>query len=348
MRLLIAMVVLSVPFLAQAQSTVTVVIKEAPPFVVKSESESGEWGGPAVNLWEQAASSLGLEFVYEEKTLKQMLDAVAAGEADAAVGALSVTAAREERFDFTHPFHNTGFGIATREVESGGWLAIIGLLFSKAFLAAAGALLLVLFLTGAAVAFVERRKNPEQFGGSWLQGLGSGFWWSAVTMTTVGYGDKAPVTLAGRVLALVWMFAAVITVSGFTAGIASSLTLEQLTAVDGAEDLAFVRVGTVEGSSSEEFLRGERIAPRTYSELGNALEALSIGTLDAVVYDLPLLAHQLERNPDWHAVSVLPGNISSQQYAFAVPAGSPLREQLNRFIPEFTSTSAWRDQVQGY
>jgi len=30
----------------------------------------------------------------------------------------------------------------------------------------------------------ERKRNPEQFGGTPAQGIGSSFWWAAVTMTT--------------------------------------------------------------------------------------------------------------------------------------------------------------------
>lgn len=72
---------------------------------------------------------------------------------------------------------------------------------------------------GVLLWLVERKRNSDQFGGSVAEGIGSGFWWSAVTMTTVGYGDKAPVTLIGRFMATIWMFASVITISGFTAAI---------------------------------------------------------------------------------------------------------------------------------
>lgn len=334
------------PVLTHAQQPLTVVIKDAPPFVVKEAD--GSWSGPAVDLWRHAASELDRSFEFREMTLAEMLDAVEKGDAQAAVGALSVTTARERRFDFTHPFHTTGFGIATREIEGTGVLAILSKLVSRQFLAAAGGLLLILFLTGVAVYLFERHRNPEQFGGSLLQGLGSGIWWSAVTMTTVGYGDKAPVTAAGRIVALVWMFAAIITISGFTASIASSLTLERLTAVNGPEDLARARVGTVGSSSSEEYLRGERVSPAVFDDLSEPLTRLASGELDAVVYDLPLLAYQLSRHPEWKGVAVLPGSLTIQQYAFAVPSGSDLREPLNRIIPEYTRTESWREKVQAY
>lgn len=51
---------------------------------------------------------------------------------------------------------------------------------------------------GAAVVmyFAEHAANPEHFG-SVLRAL----WWSVITLTTVGYGDAFPLTLAGRVAA---------------------------------------------------------------------------------------------------------------------------------------------------
>ena len=338
--------VLALPTLVPAQTTVDVGIKEAPPFVTKSAD--GTWSGPAVELWEHAASVVNQPFRYVEKDLAGILDAVEAGEVDIAVGALSVTTARERRFDFTHPFHTTGFGIATREIEAGGVLSVLSKLISAPFLTAAGGLLLILLLTGMLVFMLERRKNPEQFGGSWWQGLGSGFWWSAVTMTTVGYGDKAPVTPAGRFVALIWMFIAIITISGFTASIASSLTVDRLTAVTGPDDLRSARVGTVERSSSEEYLRDERVAPRVFKDLPSALARLQAGDLDAVVYDLPLLAYHLSQRSEWSSITVLPQSVTVQHYAFAVPSNSLLRESLNRVIPEYIGTDDWRRKVQAY
>ena len=47
---------------------------------------------------------------------------------------------------------------------------------------------------------LERQRNPGHFGGGAVKGVGDAIWWSASTMSTVGYGDRFPVTDGGRVL----------------------------------------------------------------------------------------------------------------------------------------------------
>jgi voltage-gated potassium channel len=51
--------------------------------------------------------------------------------------------------------------------------------------------------------------------------VGDGVWWAAATLSTVGYGDIAPKTVAGRVLAVVIMVVGVGTFAALTATIAS-------------------------------------------------------------------------------------------------------------------------------
>jgi ABC-type amino acid transport substrate-binding protein len=144
------------------------------------------------------------------------------------------------------------------------------------------------------------------------------------------------------------MFIAIITISGFTASITSSLKIELLTAAQGPDDLKIARVGTVARSSSEEFLREERIAPNVYKDLPMALSQLAEGNLDAVVYDLPLLAYYLSRGVADSGITVLPQSVTVQHYAFAVPSNSALREPLNRLIPEYIATDRWRQLAEQY
>ena len=51
----------------------------------------------------------------------------------------------------------------------------------------------------------ERRGNGDEFPMSYLDGIDDAIWWAIVTFTTVGYGDKAPRSPAGRIVAMVWM-----------------------------------------------------------------------------------------------------------------------------------------------
>ena len=318
-------------------------IKEAEPFSFKNFA--GEWEGISVDLWKGIANRLEFNYTFEEATLVEMLSGVAEGRFNAAIGALTVTAEREKSLDFTHPFYTTGLSIAVRD-EGVGILQVLKSFFSFEFILAISVLALCLFIAGFLVWLFERHEN-EEFKG--MQGIGSSFWWSAVTMTTVGYGDKTPRTFGGRTIALIWMFTSLIIVSGIIAMIASVFTVESLqTKINGSEDLPNVKVATVLGSSSEEYLLEKQISYGSYENLLAALNALRKDEVDAVVYDQPLLKFLIHKNSQFSNLTVLPQTFDFQQYALALAAGSDLREPINRALVEKISSEAWRDLLLDY
>ena len=58
--------------------------------------------------------------------------------------------------------------------------------------------------TGLGMYHLENEAQPTEFGSAF-----DGLWWAVITLTTVGYGDRYPVTTAGRLLATVAMFAGI-------------------------------------------------------------------------------------------------------------------------------------------
>lgn len=167
-------------------------------------------------------------------------------------------------------------------------------------------------------------------------------------MTTVGYGDKAPRTLGGRVVGLIWMFVAIIIISSFTAAITSALTVNQLgSSIHGPKDLPEVRVATVASSTGETYLQRQHIIYKAYPDATSALTALAEGQVDAVVYDAPILQYLIRQN--FHGrIVVLPHTFVRQDYAIAVPQGSPLREKLNVVLETETRSAHWQELIYSY
>lgn len=329
-----------------APQVLMVAAKIVPPFVIKNPD--GTYGGISIELWERIASALHLKYKYSEMDLDGLVDSVAAGSADVGIGALTMTAERERMFNFTHPYYTAGLGIVIPISDSPGWWLLVKKLFSQEFLSAVLALVVVLLLSGFFVWLFERKRNPEQFGGPIPKGIGAGFWWAAVTMTTVGYGDKAPQTLGGRLVGVVWMFTAVIIISSFTATIASSLTVGQLgNRVNGPEDLSAARVGTTEHSTSATYMDTNGIGYEGFDDIEPALDALRSGRLDAVVYDAPMLKYAIRQNDSGH-LKVLPKIFDRQQYALALPNDSALQERINQALLTIVADPAWQRTLKRY
>src|SRR5215218_8665341 len=71
-------------------------------------------------------------------------------------------------------------------------------------------------LVGGLGVWLAERRTP----GAAIRSWGDGLRWAITTLTTVGYGDHVPVTLAGRLIGTAVMIAGVAVLGGVAAGVA--------------------------------------------------------------------------------------------------------------------------------
>jgi len=95
---------------------------------------------------------------------------------------------------------------------------------------------LIFVAAGIAATLIEFRRNGEQFG-SILDGI----WWSIITFSTTGYGDKVPVTIAGRILAILTIFLGIGAMSLLSGALASFLVDRNTRARSGLMDFKGLR-----------------------------------------------------------------------------------------------------------
>jgi voltage-gated potassium channel len=89
---------------------------------------------------------------------------------------------------------------------------------------------LVVFIAALAELDAERGDS-----GANITSFGDSIWWACTTITTVGYGDRFPVTVEGRLVAIGLMLSGIALVGVVTASLASWF-VERIGAVEAAED----------------------------------------------------------------------------------------------------------------
>lgn len=337
-----------VAWAADDTATAAVGLTEAPPFAMRDAQ--GAWQGIAIELWQQIAAELGLRFEFRELPIPELESGLERGELFA-VATATASADREPLMEFSHPYYTSQLAIAASSGpgQGGRWRDAMASLFSVGLMETVGVLVGLLALAGVLVWLVERRANPDQFASGPHHGIGDGLWWAAVTMTTVGYGDKAPRTGLGRALAIVWMFAAIVLIALLTAQVTASLTVSSLGGlVRGPADLARVRVGAIEESPAEALLREKfGVAARGYSSFDDGLQALDRGEIDAFVGVEPVLRYRIASGFAGR-LRVIPIPFTRADYVFAFPNSSPIRRKVNQAILAHIGTDPWQETLRSY
>lgn len=312
----------------------------ASPLYMKTPD--GRWEGFSAELWRAVAQQLNAPFEFREfSSLENLIDAIEKREIDV-FPSLPVGERFESIMDFSQSYLKSGLSIAVpAEGTEYRWLRVFESIFSEHTLKAIGLLVLLSAAAGILVWLFERRKNDDMFGDGTVRGIGHGVWWAIVTMTTVGYGDKAPKTAGGRIVALLWMIFSIIFMASFTANITTSLTLNELKGkVHGLNDLYNARVGSISQSEGFDFLTKQGIAVIPFEGVLEGLEAVASRKIDAFVLNEQVLKYQAKKDFPGR-VQVLPGIYDEYFVSVALQQNSSLRKPINKALLKLMKTKNW-------
>ncbi len=317
---------------AQSLPTLQIATKPLAPFVIY-DVETRNYTGFSIELWKMIAAEANIEYeLYGVNTLAKLLDEVERGAADAATAGIGITEQRESTLNFSHAYFESGLQIMITTQNRGLWgdslLDITRTIFSPQLLRVMGFLLISLLIAAHIIWFSERYVN-EDFAETYWPGIWEAFWWSAVTATTVGYGDKTPKTIPGRIVGLIWMFSGLFILASFTASIATTFAVNEVVAhIAGPDDLSGKRVATIERSTAEDYLNQQGIRPVLFQHEDDAYAALVSEEVDAVVYDAPVLQHYVALDGG-ETVKLAGVVFQEQQYGVALSQNPLLREEIN-------------------
>jgi len=137
-------------------------------------------------------------------------------------------------------------------------IRLLRTMFSKGNLVHFLAVAVLLVLNGAVLVVIFEHSAPDAS----ITSIPIALWWTACTVSTVGYGDYTPVTTAGRVVAVCIMLVGLTSVAVITAQIASSFMDQASTRREAAVEEEADADPSAEVANSEALERHHRVLER--------------------------------------------------------------------------------------
>ena len=330
---ILALLLMTSPGLAQKpqpQQPLLVATRVIPPFVIP---DKGELSGFSIDLWRSIANQIGVESKFiEYSSVPELLSAIKNNKANLGIAAISITAERQQNFDFSLPILAGGLQIMVRDSETNNsaFPNILQLFFSTSLLQVIGIALILIVVAAHIIWLSERHHQDGMIPKSYFPGIFKASWWAAATLAT--QADEMPKGVLGRLVGIVWMFIGVLFVAYFTASATTSLTLQQLQGdIKTIDDLHGKVVSTTAGSTAAAYLRKHKISVLEVIKIEQAYNALQAKKADAVVFDAPVLLFYAA-NEGKGKVQIVGSILREESYGIILPNNSPYRKPINEAL----------------
>jgi polar amino acid transport system substrate-binding protein len=314
---------------APASTKTVVVTRVLPPFIIE---DGANYVGFSAELWLELAKRTNIVFTWKRVgNVKEILTAVDKSEAQIGIAAISITAAREQQYDFSQPMFESGLQIMVPNVDNGfSWRDLVGFMTRGAMPYLMAILGLLILIPGHLAWFAERRHKEPIFSQHYVPGIFQAMAWALGA--AAGQQGDAPRSPYGKMLSALAVFVSLLFLTYWQAELTSSFTVQQLQGgISGPGDLPGKLVGTTTGSTSAVYLKTHGAKIQEFEKITDAFDALEKGKLEAVVFDAPVLLYYASTGGRGK-VRVVGTMFKKENYGIVFPRGSELRKRVNEAL----------------
>ncbi len=330
-----------------ATKTLVVGVVHDPPYIFKRKD--GEWTGLNLDIWKTVAQEMKVNYVLKEMTFNELLNSLKEGSIDLSIEAFFVTAERATWMHYSFPFGNTRLAVAMLpEKVPHPWWTAMKIFFSWGTLKVIGVFCLTLCVLGILFWLIERKGNPEHFGGGPVKGVGTGIYWVGATLASgVCFGISLK-SLPARIVGLVWMLVCAIALSALIASLTAALTESRARVeVMKEESLRQMRLGGIKGSAESTLLKVLGGDYTLFPAEEAALKAVIDRQIDGFLYDEITLTYYKDHGYAGR-IAVLPTGLRRFLFGFGLPLGSPWSGKVNAALLSLMEKSDWASLLKRY
>ncbi|WP_013323905.1 transporter substrate-binding domain-containing protein [Gloeothece verrucosa] len=315
---------------------------------LKVDFKSVNFQGISIDLWQQIAVLENLDYEYfREQTVEDGIEAVAKGEIDILIGSIPITPEGLHKVSFTQPYYLSAPALLVQNPRLTFW-DLVHPFLRLALISSLTGVLILKFIIAHLIWLVERHENSKLFPKDYLTGIREAFWFAAVTMTTVGYGDKVPITPLGKCIAFIWMLISMVIVTTLTAALATNFTLslskETVKKLTKPEDLKGTKIAVISGTELTDITKKYQMPTVETKNLDQAINLLLLGQVQGVLY-LESALKYYQHQQAAQSFTVVPLHSLPLTYGFAVKKNSPLVEKIDVIILQMQQDNQLADMI---